>query len=93
MVDNFEDTLVDKKAINSEEAVIKKELREIVLRCLAKLSPERRALIYLLYYEQLKYKEVAYILDWPGGTAKSNLVRSLQMLKKCLKPYLQKGEI
>ena len=90
---SIEEILLDQKAVDAQDALRKKELREIMQRCIARLSEQRRALIDLIYFKGLKYKEASFILNLPEGTVKSNLVRSLQMLKKCLEPYLQKGEI
>ena len=51
---------------------------------LAVLSPERRAMIVLRFYERRTVPEIAEILTVAEGTVKSGLARSLEQLRKVL---------
>ncbi len=51
---------------------------------LAVLSPERRAMIVLRFYERRTVPEIAEILGLAEGTVKSGLARSLDQLRKVL---------
>ena len=51
------------------------------------LRPEYRAVIILHYYEDLKYEEIADVLDCPVGTVKVRLHRAKYELKKLWSRY------
>ncbi|MBK5228972.1 MAG: SigE family RNA polymerase sigma factor [Actinobacteria bacterium] len=53
-------------------------------RALQDLSPIRRAVVILRYYEDLPERAIAEILDRPLGTVKSDLHRALATLKPLL---------
>ncbi|HJV87821.1 MAG TPA: sigma-70 family RNA polymerase sigma factor [Noviherbaspirillum sp.] len=55
-----------------------------VRRALASLSPEHRAVIVLVGLEQLRYQEVAEVLNVPLGTVMSRLARARAHLRELL---------
>lgn len=57
-----------------------------VRRALEGLSPQLREVILLCDLEELKYREIAAVLDVPIGTVMSRLARARQALRKLLKP-------
>ena len=52
-----------------------------LLALLAYLSLEQRAVIELVFFHQLKYEEVAHVLDCPVGTVKSRMAHARRQLK------------
>jgi RNA polymerase sigma-70 factor (ECF subfamily) len=61
------------------------ERGELVRMALAKLDPRYREVIVLKHYENLKFHEIAEVLDIPVGTAKSRMAEGLGRLNKILK--------
>lgn len=53
--------------------------------CIYQMEPEFREVVILYYFEDLKTKEIARILDIPEGTVKSRLSRARDRLKQLLK--------
>jgi RNA polymerase sigma-70 factor (sigma-E family) len=51
---------------------------------LEKLSPIRRATVLLRYYEDMSEQEIAFVLDRPIGTVKSDIHRALRKLRPLL---------
>src|SRR5271157_1382385 len=56
------------------------ERGELVRRALAKLAPHYREVLVLRHYQQLKFHEIAKIMDIPTGTAKSRMAEALRQL-------------
>ena len=52
--------------------------------CIYQMEPEFREVVMLYYFEDLKTKEIARILDIPEGTVKSRLSRARDRLKQRL---------
>ncbi|MDF2671141.1 MAG: polymerase sigma factor [Paenibacillus sp.] len=59
--------------------------RERVVRALHQLEPDKRNLIVLRFYQELKLDEIAHILDIPLSTVKSRLYHCLGELHRLLK--------
>ncbi len=66
------------------EQYVHKELEERIQGALLRLAPEYRVLIILRHFEELSYREIAYILDLPERKVKARLFRARQMLKEIL---------
>jgi RNA polymerase sigma-70 factor (ECF subfamily) len=60
------------------------ERAEIVRQTLLKLAPHYREVVVLRHYEQLKFHEIADVLDIPEGTAKSRMAEALTQLTRLL---------
>ena len=69
---------------NSDQKMLKKELADIVTKCLNKLSREQREVIILKEYEGLKFREIADALDISENTAKSRLYYGLTALRNTM---------
>ena len=56
---------------------------ELILRELVNTLPEiHREVIYLRFYLDYEYKDIAHILDIPDGTVKSRINRALETLRQ-----------
>ena len=62
----------------------KEEEKEKVRKVLWKLSDAHRTILFLKYYEDLDYNEIADILDIPLGTVRSRLSRARTALEKLM---------
>ncbi len=60
------------------------ERKELVDKALARLDPELRSIFLLREIEELSYREIAQVLEIPGGTVGSRLNRARRELRKHL---------
>jgi len=56
------------------------ERNELLRRALDELSDQMRTVVYLVYYQGLKYREAAEVLSIPVGTVKSRLHTAIARL-------------
>lgn len=69
------------------------ERREWVRRAIDTLPETLRQTLILAYYQDLKYREIAEILDVPVGTVKSRLHAALQkMAEKAVRDHMSEGD-
>jgi RNA polymerase sigma factor (sigma-70 family) len=71
--------------LTSQSGVASLEVDE-TWNALRRLSPRRRAVVVLRYYEDLPLAEIAPILGCRPGTVKSMLHRALAELKEVVEP-------
>lgn len=64
------------------ESIEATEQSELMRRALTRLSAEKREVLMLSRYEELKYEEIGLILNCPVGTVKARVHRALKDLKK-----------
>lgn len=64
------------------------DLRQIFSRSLKKLTEKQRIIFVMKQYNQLKYTEIAQILDISVGTVKSLHFKAVQNLRVAVAPYL-----
>lgn len=64
----------------------RQETRQEILQSLDELTGIQREIVILRFYQELKLKEIADILEVPMGTVKSRLFHALKQLKKTLSP-------
>lgn len=64
------------------------ERADLVRQALARLSDELRVVVVLREYEQLKFREIADVLDVPEGTVKWRMSQAMTQLSEQLKPLL-----
>lgn len=69
------------------------ETRGVIELALAEIPEVYRAVLVLKDIEDLKYEEIAEILDVPIGTVRSRLHRARCEMKNRLQPYLDRGTI
>ena len=63
-----------------EEHLENQEQKNEILACVNQLPPPLRQVVNLVYYEGIKYREVAQILHIPVGTVKSRLHTAMKHL-------------
>ena len=68
--------------------VLEAEAQRLLLRALAELPAEQRAVFVLRVSEELSYKEIALALGIQIGTVMSRLARAREKLRESLAPYL-----
>ena len=73
---------------NPQAALFRAEIRPLVWAALGRLPEEQRTTIILSVYEELKYREIAAVLEIPLGTVKSRLHVGMARLREELKDAL-----
>ncbi len=68
-----------------EAELYRREMRELIERGLARLSPELREAVILRDLQDMDYKEIAQVLRLPEGTVKSRINRGRIELARILK--------
>jgi RNA polymerase sigma-70 factor, ECF subfamily len=79
-MESIEDSIREIESHDSGPHPAKYLLRKLI----NKLNPELKAVIIFHYYDDLKYEEIAEILDCPIGTVKVRLFRAKHELKKAM---------
>ena len=69
---------------NPEVALAKKDKGAVLRQCLAKLSPEHREIIDLVYYHEKSVEEVAEIVGIPENTVKTRMFYARKKLAELL---------
>jgi RNA polymerase sigma-70 factor (ECF subfamily) len=77
--------IVEGAELDPEERLELSERKEDVQQALEHLPPALREVILLVYYQGLKYREAAEILNIPVGTVKSRLHSAIRKLEHHLK--------
>ncbi|MCM3618997.1 RNA polymerase sigma factor [Sutcliffiella horikoshii] len=68
----------------------RQETRKEILASLKNLSETQQQIVTLRFYQDMKLKEIAEILDLPLGTVKSNLFHALKRLRGVLSKEAEK---
>jgi RNA polymerase sigma-70 factor (ECF subfamily) len=63
-------------------------LNDAFSKCLEKLTERQRMIFVMKHYNELKYTEIAQILDIAVGTVKSLNFKAIQNLKLLMAPYV-----
>lgn len=66
---------------NIEDDAQKKQERELLFRCLAKLDPKERHVVVLRYFEELSFRDIAHIVGKNEGAVRVMTHRVLKKLK------------
>ena len=85
--EGFDERLID-PSDTPEAAVLKKETKNRVRSALAHLPEDQRIVVIMRHYHDLKFREIAEILERPISTVKSRMAAGLEGLNK----MLSKGE-
>jgi RNA polymerase sigma-70 factor, ECF subfamily len=71
-----------------DKSLVEQERGELVRKALLKLPEVYRTVLVLRHYEDLKFREIAAVLDVPEGTVKSRMAEALTQMGRLLKPAL-----
>jgi len=66
----------------TDDVAHKREMKEMIDRCLAELKPKYRELLTLYYYEDMSYQEIAEVLHVPVSTVGVQLKRGRESMQK-----------
>jgi len=72
-----------------DHSLLREERGEFVRRALERLPEGQRTVLVLRHYENLKFREIAEVLDLPEGTVKSRMADALTRMTQLLKASLQ----
>jgi len=72
--------------------LVEGERAELVRRALLRLPEPYRVVVILRHYENLKFPEIADVLEIPEGTVKSRMAEALTQLHRLLTPALAEME-
>ncbi len=81
---SFDDDLVMEPALDNRGG---QSLRLTFEKLIGLLKPDLKSVILLHYYDDLKYEEIAEIMECPVGTVKIRLYRAKRELKKLWGKY------
>lgn len=73
---------------NEADPFVSSDLKGIFSSCIKKLANKQRMIFVMKHYNQLKYREIAQILDISLGTAKSLHFKAVQNLRGLIAPYM-----
>jgi RNA polymerase sigma-70 factor, ECF subfamily len=74
-----------------EDTLIRLDNQAVLQTALEQLQPALREVLLLCDVEEIKYKDIAHILDIPVGTVMSRISRARRALRQLLQPQL--GEL
>ncbi len=77
-------TLMPESDQHPDRVVSRNQLRELLEKALQEIPAEQRVVVIMKEYQNLKFTEIAEILDAPVNTVKSRLYYGLNALKKVL---------
>ena len=79
----------DDRWADPEQALNSQELRSEVRRALAQLDEHHRLVLTLYYFDDMKYTDIAEVLDMPLNTVKSHIRRGKERLAALLSTQAQ----
>jgi RNA polymerase sigma-70 factor (ECF subfamily) len=84
---NPESLLPASDNISSEDKVLQKELHREIDRVLGTFSEDNQQIAFLRFFEGMKHREIARIMNIPTGTVKSRLHACRTQLRDVLEAY------
>ena len=82
-----EERPIETDCYNPEERMLYKELHQTIDATLGKLNDDNRQIAFLRFFEGMKNRDIARVMDIPTGTVKSRLHKIRQNLKAGLEKY------
>ena len=73
---------------NPAESLAAAEQAEVIRDAIAQLPESHRTIVILRHYENLKFREIAEVLDLPEGTVKTRMTEALNELGRRLRQPL-----
>ncbi|MBI2948732.1 MAG: sigma-70 family RNA polymerase sigma factor [Verrucomicrobia bacterium] len=89
-MDGLDSLAVDESAPDAR--LVEGERAELVRRALLRLPQPYRVVVILRHYENLKFREIADVLEIPEGTVKSRMAEALTRLHQLLTPAIAEKE-
>ena len=68
----------------SEDRLLRNEQAQEVRRAVLRLPPRQKQVVILRMYEEMRFQEIADLLESPIGTVKANFFHAVQNLRKVL---------
>jgi RNA polymerase sigma-70 factor (ECF subfamily) len=87
----LKDYLSDEHAPDPEEVAQNRELGQIALAALNRLTEEQRAVLVLRDIEGMNYARIAVVLNVQLGTVRSRLSRARSSLKQIMEAFVNEG--
>ncbi|HKS36727.1 MAG TPA: sigma-70 family RNA polymerase sigma factor [Verrucomicrobiae bacterium] len=75
-----------------DRSMVEQERGELVRQALMRLPEAYRSVLVMRHYEDLKFREIAEVLDIPEGTVKSRMAEALTQMGRQLRPMLAGSE-
>ncbi len=75
---------------SADAHMLASDIQEVIQIEFEKLAAHYRTALTLFYLQELRYEEIAGVMDVPVGTVKSYLFRGKQLLRKRLEGYGQR---
>jgi len=72
-----------------DEQLVREETGQAVRQALMGLPEDERTIVVMRHYQDLKFREIAEILDLPEGTVKTRMTEALNHLSRLLKSDLE----
>lgn len=88
-IDEFSE-VIDSGMPDGFDLLEQKQSREIIHRCLQRLSEKHRECIHLTHFEDCSMAEIAKLLQVPEGTVKSRLSHARVQLAACVSAVLNR---
>lgn len=76
-----------------DTTLMKHEQAELIRGALLQLSETHRSVLIMRHYEQLKFREIAEVLEIPEGTVKSRMAEALAQLSQRLNASFKGKEL
>lgn len=80
------------KELAPDARLVEDERAKLVRQALLRLPEAYRVVVILRHYENLKFREIADVLEIPQGTVKSRMAEALSQLHRVLTPALADRE-
>jgi len=89
-IDDFAEIL-DSNVPDPSASLAEKQTRELIQRCMQRLSDKHRECVHLTHFEDMSMPEVAAVLGIPEGTVKSRLSHARAQLAACVSTMMQRA--
>ena len=76
-----------------DSQLVEGERAKLVRQALIKLPDAYRTVVILRHYQDLKFREIAEVLDIPEGTVKSRMAEALTQLHRLLAPAIRENGV
>lgn len=87
-VDENDWSMLSSMAAAPDEAAANRDMGDIIRHALDRLSEPYRTVLVLRHYENLKFHQIAEVLEIPEGTVKSRMAKALNRMHRLLQPLL-----